>query len=145
MSLRDVLTDESRKAAVVSDCLSILDAEVKSKKGLSGMAIKTGYKVVKGFKPGFVKNVVTDLLPEFADALEPMADAAKAAGEPAARYFAAHSGELADALLSITDKKAARSTNRVVKGTYDKLRPTAKRHVGDAAPRLGGLVDKYVS
>jgi hypothetical protein len=143
MSLRDVLTDESRKATVVRDCLEILEAEVKSKKGLSGMAIKTGYKVVKGFKPGFVKNVVTDLLPEFADAIEPLADAAMDASVPATRHLGSHSGELADALLSITDKKAARSKNRVVKKTYDKLRPTAKRHVEDAAPRLGGLVDKY--
>jgi len=145
MSLRDVLTQESRKADVIRDCLEILEAEVQSKKGLSGIAIKTGYKVVKGFKPGFVKNVVTDLLPEFADALEPLAEEAKAASVTATRHFGSHRGSLADALLSITDKKAARSTNRVVKSTYDKLRPTAKRHVEDAAPRLGGLVDKYAS
>jgi len=143
MSLRDVLTDPARKSVVIEDCLSILDAEVKSKKGLSGVAIKTGFKVVKGFKPGFLRNVVTDLLPEFADALEPMADSAKAAGEKAERHFGGHRGEVADALLAITDKKAARSTNRVVKGTYDRLRPTAKRHVEDAVPRLGGLVDKH--
>lgn len=145
MSLRDVLTDPARKAVVIEDCLSILDAEVKSKKGLSGVAIKTGFKVVKGFKPGFLRNVVTDLLPEFADALEPTADGAKAAGLPAERHFGAHADEVADALLAITDKKASRSTNRVVKSTYDRLRPTAKRHVQDAAPRLGGLVDKHAS
>lgn len=143
MSLKDALADEAKKETLVRESLELLEAEVRSKKGLSGMAIKTGYKVVKGFRPGFVENVVRDLLPEFADALEPVAEAARAAGEPAERYFAARSGEVADALLAITDGKAERSTNRVVKGTYEKLRPTARRHVQDAAPGIGRLVDRH--
>jgi len=70
-NLPEVLTSDSRKSAVIEDCLALIDAEVQDKGGLSGLAIKAGYKAVQGVKPGFVRQVVIDLLPEFALALDP--------------------------------------------------------------------------
>src|SRR3712207_8783558 len=42
----------------------LIDAEVKDKGGISGLAIKAGYSTVKGIKPGFVEKAVEDLLPD---------------------------------------------------------------------------------
>ena len=75
-NLSELLTGE-KKEQVVEDCCSLIDAEVKDKGGISGLAIKAGYGAVKGVKPGFVRTVVTDLLPEFAKALEPVWQDAK--------------------------------------------------------------------
>ena len=141
--LADVLTDPSRKAAVVQDCLGIIDAEVADKSGLSGMAIKAGYKVVKGFKPGFVQNVVTDLLPQFADAIEPVYQEAVEQDKAVGAYLADRSDRVADSLLAITDRKAARSKNKLVRKTYDRLRGQAKTHVQAAIPRLGAVIEKH--
>ena len=143
MSLRDVLLNDAHKGQVVDDCVQLIDEEVKDKGGISGMAIKAGYKTVQGLKPGFVKNVVRDLLPEFADVLEPMYAEAKAAGTPIGQYFTANKARVADALLTITDGKAERSTNSVVKGAYKRLRGAAKSNVEAAVPRLGALIYKY--
>lgn len=142
-SLADVLTNASKKADVVKECLEIIDREVDDKGGLSGFAIKAGYKAVQGIKPGFVQTVVEDLLPEFAKAVEPVYDEAKGAGKPVASFFVSNAGRVADALLAITDGKAQRSKSGVVKGTYERLRPTAKNHVEQAVPRLGRLVEKH--
>lgn len=143
MSLADILTDASRKNAVIDDCLDILEKEVADKSGLSGMAVKAGYKAVKGFKPGFVRNVIHDLLPEFAAALDPIAAEATSQDRSVSAHLMANSGRVADALLAITDKKAERSKNKLVKGTYEKLRGTAKKNVEQAVPRLGALIEKY--
>jgi hypothetical protein len=142
-SLVDVLTDASKKADVVRDCLDIIDREVDDKSGLSGMAIKAGYRAVQGIKPGFVKNVVEDLLPEFAKAVDPIYQEGKAAGRPTVAHMEANAGRLADALLAITDGKAQRSKSGVVKATYERLRPTAKKNVEQSIPRLARLVEKY--
>jgi hypothetical protein len=107
------------------------------------MAIKAGYKAVQGIKPGFVKNVVHDLLPEFAKAIEPIYAEGKTAGKPTVAHLEGSAGRLADALLAITDGKAQRSKSGVVKATYDRLRPTAKKNVEQAVPRLARLVEKY--
>jgi len=118
---------------------------VDDKGGLSGLAIKAGYKAIKGVKPGFVKHVVTDLLPEFARVLDPMYQEAKAAGKPVSDLFAARSSDVAEALLGLTDQKAKHSKNSLVRGTYDKLRGTAKKNVEAAAPRLGKLIEAHSS
>jgi hypothetical protein len=57
----------------------------------------------------------------------------------------ARAGEVADALLTISDGRAARAKNAGVKKAYEKLRPTAKKNVEAAVPRLGRLVAKYAS
>lgn len=142
-SLTEALTAESKKAAVVEDCLELIDSEVADKGGLSGLAIKAGYGVVKGIKPGFIKQAVSDLIPDFASALQPIYDEAKAKSKPVAEYMKDNASRVADALLAITDAKAQRSKSGAVKGTYEKLRGSAKKNVEAAVPRLGKMVEKH--
>jgi len=143
MSLVDALTDEGKKQDVVKDCCDLIDAEVKDKGGISGLAIKAGYGAVKGIKPGFIAHAVEDMLPEFAKALDPIYADAKSQNKPVAAFFESNTSRVADALLSITDAKAARAKSGVAKGAYDKLRGSAKKNVEQAVPRLGKLIEKY--
>jgi len=142
-NLVDALTSESNKGAVADDCVALIDAEVSDKGGLTGLAIKAGYKAVQGVKPGFVRQAVSDLLPEFARALDPIYQDAKASGRPVRDYFNANAPRVADALLGITDEKAKRAKSAMVKGTYEKLRGTAKKNVEAAVPRLAVMVEKH--
>jgi hypothetical protein len=142
-SLVESLTDGAKKADVVKDCCALIDAEVKEKGGISGLAIKAGYGTVKGIKPGFVEKAVEDMLPEFAKALDPIYADAKSQNKGVADFFNSNPSRVADALLSITDAKAARAKSGVAKGAYDKLRSSAKKNVEQAVPRLGKLIEKY--
>jgi Family of unknown function (DUF6918) len=142
-TLTEVLTSDSKRTIVVDDCLDLIDAEVGAKGGLSGLAIKAAYKAVQGVKPGFVRQVVSDLLPEFASALEPLYQEARSGNRPVGEYFNANSGRVAEALLSITDEKAKRARSGMVKGTYEKLRGSARKNVEAAVPRLAAMVEKH--
>ena len=144
-SLTETLTNETRKTAVIDDCCTLIDAEVADKGGISGLAIKAGYGAVKGVKPGFIKHAVGDLLPEFAAVLDPIYQEAVQAGRPVAAHFTANASRVADALLTITDKKANHSKSGLVKGTYEKLRGSAKKNVEAAVPRLGGLIARHTA
>jgi hypothetical protein len=143
MALSDVLLSPDKRARVVEDCLVLIDQEVDDKGGLSGMAIKAGYKAVQGVKPGFVKGVVNELLPDFAKGVEPVYDEAKAQNKPIAEHLIANKGRVADALLAITDRRAERTRFTLVKATYERLRGTAKNHVEAAIARLGRLIEKH--
>jgi hypothetical protein len=142
-TLTEILTADAKKGAVIDDCLALIDAEVADKGGLSGLAIKAGYGVVKGIKPGFVKNVVTDLLPEFAAALDPLYQEAIEKKRPVGEYFKENSARAADAMLSVTDGKAKNAKSGAVKATYEKLRSSAKKNVEAAVPRLGKMIEKH--
>jgi hypothetical protein len=144
-SLLETLTDATKKTSVVKDCCDLIDAEVKDKGGISGLAIKAGYSAVKGIKPGFVEKAVEDLLPEFAGALETVFADAKASSRGVSNFFVENSSRVADALLSITDAKAANAKSGVAKSAYDKLRSSAKKNVEQAVPRLGALIQKHTS
>ncbi len=135
--------DDAKKAVVVDDCCTLIDEEVASRGGISGLALKAGYGAVKGIKPGFVRSVVSDLLPEFANALEPVFQESLQSARSVSAHFEANASRVADALLGITDEKAARSKNALVKSTYEKLRSGAKKNVEQAVPRLAKLVEKH--
>lgn len=144
-TLTEILNSDSKKTQVVDACCELIDQEVSDKSGISGLAIKAGYGAVKGVKPGFVRKVVNDLLPEFAAALDPIYQEAKGQNKPIAAHFEANGGRVADALLTITDTKAQKAQSGVVKGTYEKLRGTAKKNVEAAAPRLGKMVERFAT
>ena len=143
MNLNDVLNDETTRASIIEDVCGLVDDEVAKQRGISGVAVKAGYKLVQGVKPGFVRKVVQALLPDFASALEPIIEHAVTQGQPVGGYFSAHTPEIAEALLSVTDGRAQNSEHRSVKGAYSKLRGSARKNVESAVPGLGKIIEKY--
>lgn len=142
-SLRERLGEGEARQRLINDACQVLDQEVSDKGGLSGLAIKGAYTVVKGIKPGFIPEVVDNLLDDFLDALNPLVDEAKEKGVAPGKHLAANSERAADRLLAITDARVARSTKPVISSTYGKLRPTAVKHVAAAGPRLGQMLDRH--
>ncbi len=132
-----------KRQQVIDDACHVLDQEVADKSGLGGMAVKAAYAVVKGIKPGFIRQAVDHLLDEFLDTLNPFVDEAKAKGVKPGSVILENRSRMANALLAVTDRRAEKADNAMVRKSYDKLRPAAQKHVEAAAPRLAQLVDKY--
>jgi hypothetical protein len=143
-TLKEILSPPTTRKLVIVDCERIIDEEVASK-GLMGLPIKAAYAVVKAIKPGFVPEVIDALLDDFADRLDPMYQASLAKNEPVSAYMNARAGEAAEALLGITDQRAQKAKNQVVRSAYEKLRPMAKKHTEAAIPRVSRMVAKYAS
>lgn len=140
-ALKDKLTSADQRQNVIDEAGKILDAEVADKGGLSGMAIKAAYGVVKNVKPGFVPQVIDSLLGEFLDAVEKV-QASAGEGVKASQAVRSNPGQLADNLLSVTDRRAEKAERPVIQSTYAKLRPSAKKHVESAVPRLAELLER---
>lgn len=141
--LRERLGVEPKRSEVVRDACRVLDEEVEDKSGLGGLAIKAAYSLVKGVKPGFVAEVVDALLDDFLDALDPTVREARSRGEEPAAHLQKNASLVADALLAVTDRRAERAQRPAIRGAYDRLRPTAKKHVEAAAPRLARMLEKH--
>jgi hypothetical protein len=143
-TLKEQLGTGEKRQQVIEDAMKVLDAEVADKGGLTGLAVKGGYKVVQGVRPGFVRDVVTGLLDEFLDAMDPLYQEAQQKGRPAGAYLLENKGRMAEGLLAVTDRKAQRAEG-MLKKAYDKLRPLAKSQVEAAAPRLSQLLEKHAA
>jgi len=144
-SLAETIKDDTRRRAVVNDCVALIEAEVASKRGLSGMGIKTAFKAVKGLRPGMIPMAMNHLLDDFAKQIDPLWQECQSSGEAPRAFFSSRKGEIANALLSITDARRDRADNRVMVRAYNGLRPKAVAYIGDAAPRLGDLIAKHAS
>jgi hypothetical protein len=144
-TLADKLLTKEVRPKVVAEAALVVDAEVQDKGGLSGLAIKAAYGVVKAVKPGVIPEVMESLMDDFVARLEPFyAEWLKKSDPPFGQYIAGRSDAVADALLAITDDRARISHNGTMKKAYEKLRPTGKKHVEAAVPRLGRMVQGYL-
>lgn len=143
-SLKVTLLDPARRPTVVADLVALVDAEVADKSGVSGLAVKGGYALLKKMNSSFVPEAIDGMLPDFADRLEPFyAEHAAGSDSTLADFLVSRSSEVADALLGVTDDRAAASQRESVKKVYTKLRPQAKNHVEEALPRVGALVENH--
>ncbi|HXT98874.1 MAG TPA: hypothetical protein VN853_21425 [Polyangia bacterium] len=144
-NLNDILLVPGNRPKVVADCVKLIEEEVDSKGGLTGLLVKGSFSLVKAVKPGFVTEAVDHMLDDFVKRLEPFWADAQAKNEPIGALLNGRAPQVADALLTISDERAAKSTNGTLKKAYEKLRPTGKKHVEAAVPRIGRLIAKYTS
>jgi Family of unknown function (DUF6918) len=142
-SLKELIARGDKRRDVVSDACKVLDAEVADKTGLGGIAVKGAYKVVQSVKPGFVREVVDHLLDDFLDGLDPIYQEALDRHVAPGAHLKANRERVAEALLAVTDSRAEKSDHGMLRKTYSKLRPAARKHVEAAAPRLADMLDHH--
>jgi hypothetical protein len=144
--LTEVIGDAAVRRQIVDAAVGLVEREVESKGGISGFAIKQGFKAVRGLKNGrMIHDVVDGLLPEFAGAIAPL-HAEYAAAPTAAgfgSYLSSRGDRAANALLAITDARARKTEHTVLRKTYEALRSTGEKHVKEALPGVGQLVDRF--
>jgi hypothetical protein len=133
------------RGKVIDDACRVLDEEVADKSGLGGIAVKAAYGLVKGIKPGFIRQAVDHLLDEFLDAMDPFVTEAKSKEMKAGALILSDRSRMANALLAVTDRRLEGAESGAVRKTYEKLRPAAQKHVEAAAPRVAGLLDKFAA
>ncbi|HET6611721.1 MAG TPA: hypothetical protein VFG83_07025 [Kofleriaceae bacterium] len=143
-TLAEALTTPEHRPQVIAECVDLVDDEVRSKSGLGGVAIKGAYVTVKKIKPKFIPEVIDGLLDEWIAKMEPYYATWREGGQGAfADFITARSEDVAEDLLTVTDDKAQTTSHKTVRRAYAKMRPSAKRNVALAIPKLGRLVERH--
>ncbi|MEV5651791.1 hypothetical protein AB0L57_26395 [Nocardia sp. NPDC052254] len=143
-ALSESLLDDAKRPAFLADAQEVLDAEVSDKGGASGLAVKGGYAAVKKVSPTIVSDALESFAPKFVEQLEPYWAQYQASGNGSfADLLVANSDEVAESLLAVTDSRADASSRPALKKAYSSLRSSAKKHVTEALPRLGELVQRH--
>ncbi|MEH2385230.1 MAG: hypothetical protein V7K14_05450 [Nostoc sp.] len=142
MGLSDGLLNPTKKAMVIDDCCKMIEGQLASKSGMSGLALKTAFAALKGVKPGYISDVVEQILPQCFTALDPVWNEGVEKGDPI-EHLSTNRSYTADALLGVTDARVKKTKRQIVRGTYEKLRGSAKKHVEEAVPDLAKLISNY--
>ncbi len=143
-TLQEILFAPETQPKVIDDCHTMIKQQVSDGSGISGTTVKIAYKTVNTFMPGHVRHMVESLLPEMVKQLEPFwADFHASGGSDFGDYLAKRGDEVSEALLSVTDARAAASERPTIVKAYRKVRGGASKHVVSALPQVGALVQKY--
>ena len=141
-TLSELVSEPVKRKQLIDEALKVVDLEVSDKSGFSGLAIKAAYGMAKGLAPGIMPKILDNLADDFLNALQPFYDEAKQKSVALKALLANRGSEAANALLAITDARAAQESGGPLKKGYEKLRPTAEKHVEAAVPRLAELITK---
>jgi hypothetical protein len=145
-TLQEILLGPGTRPQVIADCYELIQQEISEKSGVSGTAVKLAYKTVNTFMPGHIRHMVGKLLPDMVGQLEPFwADFNSSGGAGFGDYLAKRGDEVAQALLSVTDAKAASSGRPTIVRAYGSVRGSAVKHIEAALPRVGDMVLKYAA
>jgi hypothetical protein len=145
-TLKEILLSAETRPKVVRDAVQLVDDEVHAKGGLSGIAIKTAYKAVRAIKPGLIEEAVDSLVDRFIERLEPFY-AEWSSGpktQPIDQFLSGQRSKVANALLGVTDERAAHASNGTIRKSYQALRPQGEKNVEAAVPGLARLISRYV-
>ncbi|MGB7983150.1 MAG: hypothetical protein WCF36_20390 [Candidatus Nanopelagicales bacterium] len=143
MELAAHLTRPDVRPVVVHDAIELIDQEVARTNGFSGLAIRSAHRVLTGVRPGMVGSAVEGLLEPFAERLDPFYQQSLTTGRPLADILVSQRRAMAEALLSITDAKAERTSQATLRRAYLRVRGTARGHVEAAAPGIAALIDAH--
>lgn len=145
-TLHEILLAPGNRQQVVADCNALIEHEVAEKSGVSGTALKLAYKTANTFAPGHVRHIIGTLLPGMADHLQPFwADFNASGGSDFGDYLTKRGDEVAEAMLAVTDARAAASGRPVIVKAYRSVRGGAAKHIQAALPQLGDMVLKYAA
>ncbi len=139
MGLSIILSKPSIKTQVAQDCAALMDEQIAIKKGVGGLAIKAAYAALKGISTGYIPRTIENLLPKAVVAMEPVWADGLTAGDPV-EYLSQNQALAAEVLLSVTDEKISNAQNKLVIGTYTRLRKSVKGDVEAAIPGLARIL-----
>lgn len=141
-TLVEQLGKDPVRAVVIADCVNLIDTQVKQK----GLMLKMAYGTIKGVKAKFVPEVVDAMLDEWLGKLQPHYEKWSVEKKSTfADYVTARSEDVAEDLLSVTDKRAEKTSHTTVKKLYGKMRDSAKKNVVEAIPALATLLESKLT
>ena len=144
-SLTDILWSPFQRDAFAADLAALVEQHVKSRGGLRGVAVKTGFALLKSAKPDLLAGALRRNAAQFIAALEPLYESFRNSREADFSVFLTqHAAEARDALLAVADARAAQSQNGALKAAYQKLRGSAVEEIEAAVPALGKLIRGYL-
>lgn len=143
MGLSEQIRDQNVRANITADCAKLVDEQVAAKGGISGLAVKATYGVVKGLGANYVSTAIDRVLPDVLAALDPIWSEGLQAGDPVG-HLTQNRSRAADTVLGVTDARIEKSSNGVVRGAYSKLRRSIKGDVEEAVPDLAKILGQHV-
>ncbi len=145
--MKQILRNQAQREAFIGDCVLIIENQVKSQNGISGLAINNAYRMLNKLTPGATWQATEILVDDFAEKIEPYLRefTQKYSDYQQLPNFLESKAEIiAESFLQVTDAKVHQFDSSVLLTFYKTLRPFARKHVERAVPDIAFVLCKYL-
>lgn len=142
MSLSRRIGDPDVRAAVAADAVAEAELAVKGRGGIRGASAQLGLDTINRLRPGFLERHVHAMLPDLAQAIQPVWEQGVAAGDPVA-HLNQEAEEVTGALLTVTDAYVSSASDAKAIAVYERLRPHAPDRISAQMPRIARFIDRH--
>ena len=144
-SLSDILLGNANLDALHRELGQLLEQQVKSKSGLSGMAMKAAFAALRARKPDIAERAAKSLLPDFAKALDPIhAEFKRSKASDFGSYLQQHGAPAAQRMTEIIDARISSSPNKAAKAFYQRFKGSLQTETEQLMPALGALLTRHL-
>lgn len=132
--------------ALQSDCVALIHQHIEQRRGMRGLAMRTGIALLKTLRADAVERGVEKLLPGFVAAMEPLhADFRAQSGSDFSQFLQQHSDRAARELLAVSDQTVAQSGQRTIQAAYAQLRRFAQSELATVLPQVGRMIETHLA
>lgn len=144
-SLSSILLSLRDPEALVADLAQALEAHIASKSGLSGAAMKLGYAALRSAKPDIASRAAQRLLPDIAQALDPLyAEFAQARAADFGGFLTQHGQRASSVVLGAVDARMGSINNSAAKTIYQRFRGSAGDELQKLLPVFGRILNAHI-
>jgi hypothetical protein len=144
-TLADILLAEHQREALIADCVKVIERHLNGLHSLRGMALKGGLAVFRTAMPDVLTRVVRRLLPDCAEALEPLHQQfRRSTDRDFSLFLRKHEDPAVEALIGAADRRVAASSHELLRATYPKLRGSARAELQALLPQLAKTLSGYL-
>ncbi|WP_029890352.1 DUF6918 family protein [Polycyclovorans algicola] len=146
-TLTEILLASPKREALIAGGAALLEKAIADRSGLTGMAYRTGYAMIKAAKPGAARRASNELMPGFAEALNPLFQQHLQQGGTAETFGSAmlrHADEAISGMIAVADRRVEGSSD-LIRKTYARFRGNAESEVARILPDFAKLIDRVIA
>ena len=142
---RQRLLAASHHGQLVDECTALVEHRINQQPTVRKLMFRAGIAVLNAIKADAIRHIVNDMLPRFADSLDPLHQRFEASGAlDFSEFLICHRSDAVEALLGVTDRRVQSYGNSAVVAVYASLRPSAEHEVDLALPELSRILNRFL-
>ena len=147
--IRERLQHADDTQRLADACLALVEQRMATISGVSGLAVRAARGAAEKARPGFLKERIAELLPEFAGALEEwlqhqQRDDLLHDRQSLIESMAGDADQIAEGLLRVTDERAAAGKGPL-SAVYGRIRGHARTQVVASVPEIAAVLSQWAS
>ena len=144
-SLSRILEASPHREALIREMAGLLEAHIAGKSGIKGMAMKTGFSLLRKAKPDLAQRAVKGLLPDIASALDGLhGEFQRSQGSDLAGFLRTRADEAVPLASAAIERRIETSGSPAVQKVFRQFKGSVAEELRALLPAMGAAMGRQL-